>query len=90
MLTKEEMKFTVEQMIGHSVFLIEDCKEYDDAIVILKQLSEVVLGNQEKAKEYWYNTLCFVIHDIPTYLSFVEDKDLPNMNSIIETLYMSE
>lgn len=88
MLTKDEMQFTIDKMIAHSIFLIEDCKEYDDAIVMLKQLSRVVLGDQEKAKEYWYDTLCAVIHDIPTYLSFVADEDLPNMNSIIETLYL--
>lgn len=90
MLTKEEMDFTIKEMIAHAISYIEDCKEYSDAICVLKQLSEVVKGNQDKAKEYWYDTLCCVIHDIPTYLSFVSDENLPIMNSIIETLYLSE
>jgi len=87
MLTKEEMDFTIKEMIGHAISLIENCKEYSDSVCILNQLSEVVKGNQDKAKEYWYDTLCVVIHDIPTYLSFVADEDLPIMIGIIETLY---
>lgn len=87
MLTKEEMDFTIKEMIAHAISYIEDCKEYSDAVCVLNQLSEVVKGNQEKAKEYWYDTLSCIIHDIPTYLSFVNYDDLPNMNSIIETLY---
>ena len=90
MLTKDEMDFTTQEMIEHSIFYIGECSEYDNAVEVLELLKEVVKGNQEKAKEYWYNVLSPVIHDVPTFLDFVSEKDLPFINSIIEKWYLSK
>lgn len=90
MLTKDEIDFTISQMTNNAIFLIEECEEYECAIDILKQLKDVVKGNKEKAEEYWRYTLCGVIHDIPTYLSFFKGEELNYINSIIETLYNSK
>ena len=90
MLTKDEMDFTTQEMIKHSIFYIDDCSQYTDAIEVLELLKEVVKGNQEKAKQYWYNVLSPIIYDIPTLLDFVPEKDLPFINNIIEKLYLSK
>ena len=90
MLSEKEIDFTISQMIKHATSLIEDCGEYKDAIVVLSQLEELVKGRKEKATEYWYDTLSSVIHDIPTFLSFCTEEELPFINSIIEALYHSK
>ena len=53
MFTKEEMDFTVKEMIGHAIGLIEEFNEYEDALIILKELPDIIMGSQEKAKSYW-------------------------------------
>jgi hypothetical protein len=90
MLTKDELDFTIQQMIKSSIFYIDERSQYTDAIEVLELLKEVVKGNQKKAKEYWYNVLYPVIHDIPTLLDFVPEKDLPFINNIIEKLYLNK
>jgi hypothetical protein len=89
MLSEKEINFTISKMINHAIFLIEDCNECEDAVFLLSQLEGLVKGRKEKAIEYWYDTLSSVIHDIPAYLSFCTEEELPFINSIIETLYHS-
>ena len=91
MFTKEEMYFTVKEMIGRAIAAVDDCGEYDDAVSVLEQLKFVVDHDQEKAKEYWYDLLCVVAHDFGSFLSFFRDeKELALMESIIGKLYPSE
>lgn len=89
MFTKEEIDFTIKQIIEHAIFDIEDCQEYGWAVCKLNQLQGVLNGDTNELKSYWYDTLCPVWHDLESYLSFYPVDQLPIIKSIIDKLDLS-
>jgi hypothetical protein len=53
MFTKEEMDFTVKEMLRRSIELIEDFNEVKWSTDILNLLKHVVNDSQDAAKSYW-------------------------------------
>lgn len=89
MFTKEEIDFTIKQIIENAIFDIEECEEYGWATCKLKQLQGVLIGDMNEFKSYWYDTLCPVWDDLESYLSFFSDNELPLAKSIIDKLDLS-
>ena len=89
MFTKEEIDFTIKQIIEHTIFDIEDCQEYGWAVCKLKQLQGVLSGDVNEFKSYWYDSLCPVWYGLESYLSFFSDGELPLVKSIIDKLDLS-
>jgi hypothetical protein len=53
MLNKDEIDFTLKEMIDHAIFLIRDCQEPEQASELLECVLCALHGNNNVLVDYW-------------------------------------